>query len=71
MKPIGAELRLTVMWWHSRPLAAGDGLRTKTGRCYLVTKVKGKRITATVVPPDCQLPKGGEWFGWAFAPRSR
>lgn len=70
VRKVGEAVKLRVAWGDV-PLA-GDGLWLRSGRRYLVREVRGKTLHCTVLPPlpePVELPKGGRWISWAWAPR--
>lgn len=75
MKQPWDPVSLTVQWWHGKHPAPGDGLRTKTGRLYLIQGVVRKRnglvgkLRCLVLPKDESVP--GRIFEWEWGPRKR
>jgi hypothetical protein len=56
-------------FWHAPEPKHGDGLITKTGRRYLIIKVKNKRLYCLVLPNDD--PIDGTIFEWTWSARTR
>lgn len=78
VKAIGETVHTRVAWGEVPNV--GDGLQFRSGRRYLVTAVKGRRLTCLVLPPGTPglaelegvyLPAGGRWLSWEWAPRKR
>lgn len=69
MKAEWDRTRLTVKWWHGERPRPGDGLRTRTGRQYLVLAVCEKALDCLVIPRDEKIE--GRVFDWEWAPRRR
>lgn len=70
VKKVGETVKLRVVW-GDRP-AVGDGLCLKSGRRYLVIEHRGRVGMICVVLPrnaDIELPNGGKWRSWRWAPR--
>lgn len=70
VKKPGESVRLRVAW-GDRP-AVGDGLCLKSGRRYLVVEHRGRVGMICIVLPrnaDVELPKGGKWRSWRWAPK--
>lgn len=71
MKPAGAVVTLTVARWDGEPAVEGDFLRTRTGRCYRIDRVEGRRLVCTVLEKDAvREGEPGVWE-WAWSPRRR
>ncbi len=68
MKSIGEPVTLRLMWGD--PPAIGDIIRTRTGRQYGVTDVRGKRLDCVVLDPEAK-PVDGQIFNWVWAKRTR
>ena len=69
MKQAWDETKLTRLWWDGQEPVAGDGLRTGTGRTYLILEVRGRTLRCLVLPKG--EPIKGTVFGWAWARRRR
>lgn len=72
VKAPGELVKLRVAWGE-RP-AVGSGLTLRSGRRYLVVEHRGRVGMVCMVLPrgeDVELPKGGRWYGWQWAPRKR
>lgn len=71
MKAIGDVVKLRKLFWlktlpDPRP---GDGLRTRTGRLYVIRRVRGRELECVVAPPDAVVP--GLTFDWRWSSRRR
>lgn len=64
------KLRLDFMIDGTPPPTEGDELRTIGGRRYLVLGMRGKTITAVVLPADAP-PVPGRLLSWHWSPRKR
>mgnify|MGYP006949699578 CR=1 FL=1 len=60
---------LTRLWWNGPEPVPGDGLRTKSGRLYLIMDVRGKRLECLVLPKS--EPIEGTVFEWTWGARTR
>jgi len=63
------ETKLTRLWWHGQEPVPGDGLRTSTGRTYLILEVRGRTLRCLVLPRG--EPVDGTVFEWAWARRRK
>jgi hypothetical protein len=70
MKRKGEPVTLTWLWWDGPLPAAGDSLRTRTGRRYLILDVRGRRLDCVVLGPD-EVITGGIEFEWTWGKRKR
>jgi hypothetical protein len=69
MKRPGDPCILTRLWWEGPEPVAGDGLRTKTGRQYLILAVRGKRLDCLVLEKDEVI--NGRVYEWEWGKRER
>ena len=67
---VGEQVRLRRLWWDGPEPTAGDELRTRSGRRYLVCEVRGKTIVCRVLPLDAEQLAGRVWH-WEWANRTR
>lgn len=68
VKSVGEHVKLRLDF--GKAPAAGDELRTPTGRRYLVTSFHGKTISAIVLPADAP-PVPGRLLTWWWSSRQR
>lgn len=69
MRAYWDPVTLTRSWWHGPEPKRGDGLRTRTGRRYVILAVRGKRLDCMVIPPEETID--GMMFDWSWGPRRR
>lgn len=67
-RSVGEQVKLR-MDFGDKP-APGDELRTLSGRRYLVTALRGRTITAMVLPADAP-PVPGRLLTWQWSKRKR
>lgn len=67
MKRVGDPTTLSRLWWDGPEPEPGDALETKTGRKYLILKVRGKQLDCMVITKDEKT--NGEVFKWEWAKR--
>lgn len=68
MHPAFSPVTLHRSWWDGPEPVNGDVLRTKSGRRYLITAVRGKRLDCIVLDATAQVQ--GTVFDWWWSKRT-
>ena len=69
MKAIGDPITLTRNFWYGPEPVTGDILRTRTGRQYVILKIRGKKLECIVAPKDETTE--GTVFDWEWGRRKK
>lgn len=73
MKREWDPVTLNAVFWEGPGPTPGDGLRTRTGRQYLIQQVipraKYTALKCVVLPKDADVDEGHRFFNWEWNAR--